>query len=126
MSFKPIPVGELHDIATQVAKIKEDALVNKFYNEVIMTAHKGEFVVTVILESDEFGIIAPEAWAAVEKVEALFPGIHASFDSKTMSYTFEWFKEATDALIESAFVQGQSPLEAVIVAAMTKEIIENV
>ena len=114
MSFKPIPAVELH------------ALVNKYYNEVIMTAHKGEFVVTFILESDEFGIIAPEAWAAVEKVEALFPGIHASFDSKTMSYTFEWFKEAIDALIESAFVQGQSPLEAVIVAAMTKEIIENI
>ena len=126
MSFKPISAEELHAIATQVAKIKEDALVNTFYNEIIRAAHKGEFVASFILESDELGIVAPEAWAAVEKVEHLFPGIYTTFDSKTMSYTFEWFKEATDELVNNAFVRDQSALEAVIVAATTKEIIENI
>jgi len=126
MSFKPISATELHTIATQVAKIKEDALVNTFYNEIIRAAHKGEFVASFILESDELGIVAPEAWAAVEKVEHLFPGIYTTFDSKTMSYTFEWFKEATDELVNNAFVRDQSALEAVIVAATTKEIVENI
>lgn len=125
-SFKSIPAHELHAIASQVAKIKEEALVNTFYNEIIRAAHKGEFVVSFILESDTLGIVAPEAWAAVEKVEHLFPGIYTTFDSKTMSYTFEWFKEATDTLMEQAFIKEQSALEAVIVAATTKDIIENV
>lgn len=126
MSFKPVSATELHAIASQVAKIKEDALVNTFYNEIIRAAHKGEFVASFILECDELGIVAPEAWAAVEKVEHLFPGIYTTFDSKTMSYTFEWFKEATDELVNNAFVRDQSALEAVIVAATTKGIVENV
>ena len=90
MSLKPIPATDLFQIALGISKAKEDILVSKYYNAILVAVHQGKFHTTFTMDSDHFGVVIPEEWSAMGKVEKLFPGIQISYDVKECSYTFSW------------------------------------
>jgi hypothetical protein len=90
MSLKQIPATDLFQIALGISKAKEDILVSKYYNAILVAVHEGKFHTTFTMDSDHFGVVIPEEWSAMGKVEKLFPGIQISYDAKECSYTFSW------------------------------------
>ena len=90
MSLKPIPATDLFQIALGISRAKEDVLVSKYYNAILVAVHEGKFHTTFTMDSDHFGVVIPEEWSAMGKVEKLFPGIQISYDAKQCSYTFSW------------------------------------
>jgi hypothetical protein len=93
MTLRQISASELYEIASSISKQKEEALVSKYYNEIIAAVHEGRFEITFILDSDYYGEVIPEAWSATETVERFFPGIKVSHDRQECSYTFSWHSE---------------------------------
>jgi len=92
MSLKPIPAHDLTQIASNISIAKTNALVSRYYNEIIVAAHEGKFTVTFHMSKDDFGQVCLEEWEAMEAVEKFFEGIHVSYDYRESTYTFEWFK----------------------------------
>ena len=109
MSLQTIPVTQLYEIASNISKSKKDALVRKYYNEIMIATYEGKFTITFILESDKYGKVVSEEWEATEEVEGLFPGIQTSYDIKHCTYTFEWYKE--DSAVRISFLAKQAGLQ---------------
>jgi hypothetical protein len=109
MSLKPVSVDELRAIASEISLSKKNALISKYYNDIMIAAHEGKFRITFILESDDYGEIVLEAWDATEEVEKLFPGIQTSYDRKQCTYTFEWYNYTGSGC--SRFIRHQAAAE---------------
>jgi len=93
MSLPIIPVCDLTRIANNIHDLRTSALVNKYYNDILVAVHSGLFSVTFMLNEDELGQVLDDEWEAIDTIEKLFPGIKMSNDSLENTVTFSWFKD---------------------------------
>lgn len=94
MTHQKIHASALTRIAGAARKARLDALIAKYYDGILNTAHDGKFEITFIMESDAFGKVLDDEWTAMEETGLLFPGINPSFDAEKCSYTFDWYRSS--------------------------------
>ena len=88
-SYPTLSATELSAIANVVSNTKTNALVYKYYHDIIAAAHAGYFMRKFYLETDYYGVVLREELNAMERMPDLFPGIE-THTVEGHIYVFSW------------------------------------